>query len=220
MADGLPSALSRLLDAQDAPARDEAWARFVSEHNRLLLHVARSLNREHDAAMDAYAYVLEALRQDGFRRLRAYSADRRSKFTTWLVVVVRRLCLDHHRRRYGREQAAGAGPDEEDRQTRRRLVDLVASEVDPAGLSAPAASRPDADLEAGELRQSVQAALANLLPRDRLLLALRFEHDLSAREIARTMGFPTPFHVYRRLNALLKGLRGSFLRRGIEGPEP
>jgi DNA-directed RNA polymerase specialized sigma24 family protein len=49
--------------------------------------------------MDGYAYVLEALRSDDYRRLRAYAADGRSKFSTWLVVVARRLCLDLHLRR-------------------------------------------------------------------------------------------------------------------------
>jgi DNA-directed RNA polymerase specialized sigma subunit len=54
---------------------------------------------------------------------------------------------------------------------------------------------------------------------DRLLLKLRFDDGLSAPEIARLLGFPTPFHVYRRLNALYARLRGGLRERGIEEGE-
>jgi len=104
--------LSTLLDAANPAAREAAWTRFVETHNRLLLHVARSVDRDHDAAMDAYAHVLEQFRGDDFRRLRAYASDGRSKFTTWLVVVTRRVCLDHVRQRYGRAQDNSARAEE------------------------------------------------------------------------------------------------------------
>src|SRR2546422_5706677 len=68
MADALPAELSRLLGAGDAPARDEAWAGFVRSYSPLLIHVTRFVCRSHDAAMDAYAFVLEQLRQDDLRR--------------------------------------------------------------------------------------------------------------------------------------------------------
>src|SRR5260370_20101216 len=64
MAAALPFELSRLFQAPDGPARDDAWANFVAAHSRLLLHVARSLSPDHDAAMDGYTYVLERLRED------------------------------------------------------------------------------------------------------------------------------------------------------------
>jgi hypothetical protein len=49
---------------------------------------------------------------------------------------------------------------------------------------------------------------------------MRFEDQRSAAEIARAMGFPTPFHVYRRLNKLLGELRATLEARGIDGPAP
>src|SRR6266511_4198663 len=64
MAEVRPPDLLRLLSAPDPPTRDAAWAAFVTTHSRLLLHTARSLNHDHDAAMDGYSYVLEALRSD------------------------------------------------------------------------------------------------------------------------------------------------------------
>src|SRR2546425_3717198 len=154
----LPFELSRLIQATDAPTRDDAWARFVAAHSRLLLHVARSLTADRDTAMDGYAHVLERLREDDCRRLRGYVPDGRCKFTTWLVVVARRLCLDFHRRRYGR--SADPAPDAgAARASRRRLVDLVGGGVDPDQIPAPA-SDPALSLQAEELNRALAAATA------------------------------------------------------------
>ncbi len=218
MADAHAPELIRLLDATDSPTRDAAWDAFVAAHSRLLVHTARSLSHDHDAAMDGYAYVLEALREGDYRRLRGYAADGRSKFSTWLVVVARRLCLDFHRQRYGRARDTGADA-KEARAARRRLVDLVAEDIDSSPAGPTSATDPHAELLDRERSAALEAALRTLAPRDRLLLALRFEEDLSAREIGQVMGFATPFHVYRRLNALLAALRLSLGRRGIEGTE-
>lgn len=160
--------------------------------------------------MDAYAYVLEQLRRDDCHRLRSYVSDGRGKFTTWLVVVARRLCIDYIRQRYGRE--AGA--------SRRNLVDLLVEQLDPADLADHTSPDPETSLRVHELSGALGGALGALDARDRLLLKLRFEDDLPAREIGQIMGFRTPFHVYRRLNALLERLRTALGRRGVQGSEP
>ena len=169
--------------------------------------------------MDGYAFVLEALREDCCRRLRAYIPDGRTRFTTWLVVVTRRLLLDHVRRRYGRPRS-----DDDARRAehaaRRRLEDLVAAEVDPDLLTAPAANSPDTEVRRRELAAALRRTLDELSPADRLLLALRFEDGRPVREIARIVGFSTVFHVYRRLDAVLGALRGALARRGVSDPEP
>lgn len=219
MAHGLTPEVSGLLRASHPAAREAAWAAFVKVHSRLLLHVARRVSRDYDAAMDAYTYLLEQLRVDDYHRLRAYAADGRSKFTTWLVVVARRLCLDHYRHRYGRpREDSGAAP--EGRAGRRRLVDLLAEQVDMGTIPDLTNPTPDAVLLMAERTRSLGAALGALDPRDRLLLTLRFEDDLSAREITALMGFPTAFHVYRRLNALFVVLRAELRGRGMEGATP
>jgi len=218
MAAALPFELSRLFQAPDGPARDEAWGDFVAAHSRLLLHVARSVSSDHDAAMDGYAYTLERLREDHCRRLRGYVADGRSKFTTWLVVVARRLCLDFHRHRYGRARDSTSDTAAE-QAARRRLADLVTDAADPDQLAAPAAD-PALSAQVRELHEKLATATARLAPADALLLKLRFDDGLSAREIAAVIGLPTPFHVYRRINVLLELLRGSLKQRGVEGAEP
>ena len=95
--------------------------------------------------MDGYAHVLERLREHDCRRLRGYAPDGRTKFTTWLVVVARRLCLDFHRHRYGRSD--DPAPDAAvARAARRRLVNLVAgAAVCPEFLQRRASPRALAD---------------------------------------------------------------------------
>ena len=214
MADAVSVEVSGLLGASDAAAREVAWAAFLKVHNRLLLYVARTVASDYDSAMDAYAHVLEQLRASDCRRLRAYAADGRSKFTTWLVVVARRLCLDHFRQRYGRPRAAtGQGE-------RHRLVDLISSDVDLNQLPDAKATNPGVELELAERLGALERALGTLDPRDRLLLKLRFQDALSAREIAGLLGFASPFHVYRRLNTLFASLRAELGRRGIKEATP
>ena len=90
-APSLPPELSRLLSASEPVEQGEAWAEFVNTHSSILLHTCRAVAHDHDAVMDGYAHVLEALREDCYRRLRAYVPRGTTRFTTWLVVVVRRL---------------------------------------------------------------------------------------------------------------------------------
>lgn len=202
----LPSQLQVLLDAVEASQQDRAWTAFLDSYSRLILYVARQIPRDHDAVMDRYTFVLERLREQNFRRLRRFAADGRGKFTTWLVVVVRRLCLDHDRLQHGR----APGPDGPDPAVPRRLIELVS--LDPERLDRFPDQRPPADevLDRQQLLEYLDAAVATLDASDRLLLALRYQDGRSAREIAALMSLPTPFHVYRRLNRVHLALRQAF----------
>ena len=124
--DALPTELSALLAPERAGER--AWATFVREHSALVLRVAKRLGGDHDAVMDRYAFVLERLREDGYRRLRTYVPGR-CRFTTWLTVVARRLCYDRDRERYGRVRGQGDARERsrDQRDERRRLKELKAS---------------------------------------------------------------------------------------------
>jgi RNA polymerase sigma factor (sigma-70 family) len=212
-----PQELRDLLQATRPGERDAAWERFVDRFSPLLLHTARSIVRDYDQAMDAYAHLLEELRADDARRLRQYSEDPRTRFTTWLVVVARRLCHDHVRQRYGRVRET-AQSDPTTRESRRRLIDLVAEELDGSAPLADPADSPDAELARRDRTAALQASLAQLPSADRLLLAMRFEDDRPVREIAALLGYPTPFHVYRAVNAVLQRLRRSLRQRGVSDP--
>jgi RNA polymerase sigma factor (sigma-70 family) len=213
---GVPT-LDRLLRTDRAEG-EQAWADFLSVHSRLLLHACRQLSRDPEAAMDAYAHILESLHADDCRRLRAYVPDGRTRFTTWLVVVARRLFLDWQRHRYGRPRSAAAERQEESH-LRQRIEDLVGDEIDVDQL-ASAGKRPDADIRRRELMGALATSIAMLPPSDRLLLALRFQDERPIREIAAVLGLRSVFHVYRRLNTVLGVLRNELALRGVRAAEP
>ena len=200
--------LTRFLAAPDHSARETAWERLVERYTPLLLKVARGLGSGHDAALDRYAYVLERLREDDFRRLRVFRPDGPARFSTWLVVTARRLCVDHHRTRFGRPPTALNG-DRGLRQIRRRLAMDDGDEVDLASIPDHSAISLEDGLDGTTRDRALNNLLTGLSSRDRLLLQLRFHDERSAAEIARTMQFPTPFHVYRRVQSVLNQLRMS-----------
>ncbi|HEY9383110.1 MAG TPA: sigma-70 family RNA polymerase sigma factor [Gemmatimonadales bacterium] len=215
----LPDVLQSLLSAPDSKARESAWTAFLKEYGGLVLHVARSMGGDYDAAMDRYAFVLEALRREDYRRLRGYVADGCGRFTTWLIVVVRRLCHDHHRRRYGRTQSDSRAALEQ-RAGRRQLEDLLSEELGLAALESRADEAPDAALSGAELSRGLARALEALDPADRLILRLRFEDDCSVPEIARLLGEGSPFRLYRRIERILTTVRQRLQAAGIEDSVP
>jgi RNA polymerase sigma factor (sigma-70 family) len=212
--------LSAVLGAASEAEREGAWVAFVREFSDQILRVARSLGGDHDLIMDRYTFVLERLREDGCRRLRSYARPAAGEFRLWLIVVVRRLCLDHHRQRYGRARESAHGLSDQNRAGRRRLADLVSERIDPEMLPASPHSAPDAALAHSERSRALAAALERLPPDDRLLLRLRFAEELPAREIAQLMRLPTVFHVYRRLDAVFRALRESLRDEGVVDAQP
>ena len=221
-ADALPEFLARLLAAKGERDANAAWQAFVDAYSGLLLQVARSTVPGHDSAMDAYVFLLDALREHECRRLRGYVPREGTRFSTWLLVVARRLCVDFHRRKYGRRQGSSTHPEQAalERATRRRLVDLAAEELDLDDVADAAGDTPESLLRSTQLRTALAAELDALEPADRVLLAMRFEDGRSAASIAGALGFPTPFHVYRRLSHVFERLRARLLARGIHGSAP
>jgi RNA polymerase sigma factor (sigma-70 family) len=219
-ADVQPQELQNLLNA-DSPARFEAaWDVFVARHHRLLLHVARKVMPASESAMDGYAQVLERLRRDNCRVLRGYSPDGRSQFTTWLVVVTRRTCVDFYRQKYGRPR--GAAPSQAaliERDARHRLATFAG--VDDALAHIPdEQGGPESALRNGQLHDAVTRAVGSLSADDQLLLQLRFSDDLPAAKIAVVMSLPSQFHVYRRLKVVCAELRRQLIERGVEDSAP
>jgi RNA polymerase sigma factor (sigma-70 family) len=209
-----PGDLETLVTAVDDGVRERAWAEFLRQRSDVILRVARSLGGGHDTAMDRYAFVLDSLKRDDYKRLRAFIPDGRGSFDTWLAVVARRLCMDEHRQRYGRAQSDALHAEAE-RVTRRQLVDLVGNELGLESLEGNADGAPDLQLERAERRALLDAALRQLDVSDRLILRLRFEDVLSVPEIARVMGVDSPFKIYRRLEKALAAVRSSLEAAGI-----
>ncbi len=196
MGQRFPLEISRLLEASDDLSRQRAWEAFLTQYNRMLLHVSRSIDREYDGVMNRYEYMLEQLRADDFRRLRKYENDERTKFSTWLMVTARRLAVDAHRKQYGRP---AKGKDSGERAIRKRLVDLLAADVDPDLLIDEDAADPEQQIVANDRKAVLARVLETLSTQDRLLLSLRFEYDSSVSEITEAMGLHSQFQVYGRL---------------------
>jgi RNA polymerase sigma factor (sigma-70 family) len=215
-----PTELAALLSAEKGPASESAWRKFLSANHELLMRTAYSVAKDHDVAMDLYTRGLEHLRRDDFRKLRAYD-PRVGRFATWLSVVIRRLFLDLLRERYGR-RAPGVVPGvsaEEERAERRRLVDLVGEELREDHIPGSAAN-PEVELRRRQLSERLAGVVAGLPAEDRLLLKLRYERELTGRQIMKLMEFPTVFHVYRRVNYILGRLRERLQRAGVTDAAP
>ena len=207
--EALPSEVAQLLASPSDERRETAWQAFVERYSRLMLKVAFAFAPGYDGAMDRYLFILEELRRDDNARLRRFAADGRGRFSTWLVVVTRRLCVDHYRHRYGRERTDPhqAKSRTQIRQVRRRLAELTGDGALLDSVMDQVQSDPLEALDHETQCRSLHRAIQLLDPGDRLLLRLRYEEDLTAREIATLLGLPTPFHVYRRIRgvcALLK----------------
>jgi RNA polymerase sigma factor (sigma-70 family) len=214
----VPPEVSALFAADREESREAAWQAFLDRYSLLIRHTAAKLGSGYDLTMDRYAFVLEQLRADDFRRLRKFQAGGSARFSTWLVVVVRRLCLDHHRRLYGRSASSEptARRANELRYQRRQLADLVTDTDDVGGIADADRLSITTEFSVRERGQVLGRVVGDLEPSDRLLLQLRFEEALPAREIAQRMGLDSQSQVYRRLDALLSSLRSQLRGAGFE----
>jgi RNA polymerase sigma factor (sigma-70 family) len=213
----VPDEVQRLLGAAPGSEADQAWSGFLAAYSGLLLRAATLHGADYDAVLDRYAYMLDELRRDDCRRIRRFVADGRAGFSSWLTVVARRLCLDHHRSRYGRRRRA-AGFESAMMAcgfaARRRLADLGSAVEDLDTVEDTGARGMDDALDDQHRRELLARAVALLSPADQILLRLRFEQGLSAREIAPVVGLRTPFHVYRRLQSVCGSLRAGMALAG------
>jgi RNA polymerase sigma factor (sigma-70 family) len=140
----------------------------------------------------------EDLTQRTFERaLRAWSRfdPERAPARVWLLTISRNLLIDHYRADvWGRQQAIEEVPEGE-----------LGSEL----------SEPDLGLD-----PELAEALAQLVPRDREVLALRFGGDLNGPEIAAITGLKLPNVqqiLSRSLRRLRRHLEGGQLDRQVTG---
>jgi RNA polymerase sigma factor (sigma-70 family) len=211
-----PHPLHPLLHARRGEDREAAWAEFLGQHSKLILHAARRGASGHDDVMDRYTYVLDRLRENDFHRLRSFSLDGAGKFTTWLVVVVRRLCFDHHRRTFGRPQGDSDKTVDPEFIARRNLARLLADDLDPDQVIEEASEGLDGELIRRERAEQLAVVLAELETRDQLLLTLRYVDGHSPEKVARMLGYSSRFAVHRRLKSLVASLRQRLEARGFE----
>jgi RNA polymerase sigma-70 factor (ECF subfamily) len=151
-----------------------------------------------ETASDVFAYVLTLLRdraaaedvtaaafERAYRRQASFDV-RKGTQRAWLFGIARNAALDELRRR-------------------RRTAALLTDPEDPAARDDAAGAHEDDD--AAVRRATVRAALAQLEPRERELIALKFHAGLSNAEIAKVLGVSATnagTRVYRAVTRLRK----------------
>jgi DNA-directed RNA polymerase specialized sigma24 family protein len=79
-----------------------AWTTFIERFAPLLLQCARAVERDRDAAADAFVFICERLRERRAARLATFDFDRVGSFENWLRAVALNLARDARRQRVGR----------------------------------------------------------------------------------------------------------------------
>jgi RNA polymerase sigma factor (sigma-70 family) len=221
MASEFPPELAFLNSDSKMEGHDQGWSRFVEKYTRLLLRTAGEFGADYDGRMDRYRFVLDALREEEFRRLRAYRPVSGSSVAGWLVVVARRLCLDYERRKQGRVR--NEHPTDEilaQRRLRRSLAVQGGGDFDPTDRLPTPSLSPEDELREAELRHAVDGALRKLTPRQQLALRLRFQDGLSVGEVGEVLGTRNVFQVYRLIRTALSEARRHLEQSGVRDAEP
>jgi len=189
-----------------------AWQKFILGYSNFIYGAIVRYTDDYDEKMAVYLHVLEKLREDRFERLRSFAF--KSKLSTWLTVVSRRLALDFLRSRYGRDFSL-------------KKVRVVSIDGEPAYLHLLADTvTPETKLAAAERREnrqhlesSMRQAIDKLDDRERLAVQLVYFQGLKIKEVGRLLKMPS---AYKFLARTLKKIRGEmeraprFIRAEIE----
>ena len=155
---GVNEALAERMPVATGTDTETFAALYERTFPRVYAYVA-SLLRDRSAAEDVTAQAFER----AYRR-RATYRKRRGSHEAWLFGIARNAALDELRRR-------------------KRTAALVAEPADVAEEAAP-----DDAAEAALRRATVRTALAGLEPRERELVALKFQAGLDNAELASVLG--------------------------------
>jgi RNA polymerase sigma factor (sigma-70 family) len=107
------------------------------------------------------------------------------------------------------------------RAPRPRLVPVIDGDENRFASASSADERvvaADLDRASDRTSRAVQEALASMTPQDRVMLRLRFAKGMAVSDISRVLGVAQR-PLYRRIESLLKDLRASLERAGIDAEE-
>ncbi len=170
----------------------EAFEELVARHRDKMYARAHSIVHNEEQALD----LSQEAWIKAWQRLGQFQGD--SSFTTWMTRITINLCLDHLRRHQ-----------------RHRVEPLPDSADDPDAWERllPAVwTNPTERLERGELRSSIDAALAKLTEAHRTVLVLHEFEGLEYKQIAQVVGISVGtvmsrlFYARRRMAGLLAGV--------------
>jgi len=160
------------LMARVASGDEEAFRELIERHqDRVYGTVARMMGgagpESEEVAQDIFLRVWRSAGQ--------YRGD--SKFTSWLMMVVRNLVFTRLGQRLRRREIDG-----ED------LVDPETGESSMENQPETAGRRPDENLACGELEKAVEAACSELPENQRLVVHLRQYEGMDLEEIVKVTG--------------------------------
>lgn len=138
----------------------QAFARLVTRYQRQVYNLSYRMLQNAEDAQDA---TQEAFLR-AYRALPSFELGR--KFSSWLLSIASNLCIDILRR--------------------RRFIWLSLEDV--SFRLASSTEEPDGAVLRHEQADEVQQLLAQLPEKYRLVVVLRYWHDLSYKEIAETAG--------------------------------
>jgi RNA polymerase sigma factor (sigma-70 family) len=96
--------IARIIEQLASKEFGQAWSEFLDAYSSLIFHTVKLFERDADPVADCFLFVCERLSEKQFRRLRSFKLGGAARFSTWLRVVVRNLCLDWRRKEYGRHR--------------------------------------------------------------------------------------------------------------------
>jgi RNA polymerase sigma factor (sigma-70 family) len=175
-----------------------AWQKFILQYSNFIYGAIVKYTDDYDEKMAVYLHVLEKLREDRFERLRCFAF--KSKLSTWLTVVSRRLALDFLRGKYGRD-------------FRLKKIRVVSYDAEPDYLKRLADTlTPEKTMVRSERQQSREdlelalvAALEKLPDQERLAVQLVYFKGVKIKEVGKLLRLPSAYKFIDRALRRLKG---------------
>jgi RNA polymerase sigma-70 factor (ECF subfamily) len=149
----------------------DAFERLVRAYDQSVLRLAMNLLRSPEDARDVYQEAFLRV----YRNIHTFRFD--CSFHTWLYRIVTNICLDHLRKRKVRREEAA-------------VIDTADGPVD--RMDSFEEEGPHADPERrmwnSQLSGRIEAALADLTPRERMVFELRHYQGMRLRAIGDVLG--------------------------------
>jgi RNA polymerase sigma-70 factor (ECF subfamily) len=149
----------------------DAFERLVRAYDQSVLRLAMNLLRSPEDARDVYQEAFLRV----YRNIHTFRFD--CSFHTWLYRIVTNICLDHLRKRKVRREEAA-------------VIDTAEGPVD--RMDSFEQEGPHADPERrmwnNQLSGRIEAALADLTPRERMVFELRHYQGMRLRAIGDVLG--------------------------------
>jgi len=190
--------LARKAQDGDEAAIEALVKRYLPQVLRLSTRLAGDTMLAEDIAQEAFVKA--------WRNLKRY--DTGKPFAPWMLAITRNAALDHLRKRRAVPFSALSPKDDDEGLA---FADTLASDE----------PLPEEVLARAQSDQTVAAALAQLPERDRTVLTLRYEDELSFEDIGGVMAAPmnTVKSWHRRAQARLRALLTDTVMPGDGRPD-